>query len=482
MGLVCPNAECSFLKAHGFSPTYRDGSVRCADCGVALVDSAGGGLASVAAFSAGSAPRRAEAPMRAQLITAALIGAFFLLRLVPLPFVDVELLGGAMPSTLSILAIGLAPFITAALLVEISAALVPRWRALRRPAGRATLDRATLVVGLLAAIVQAAMLLMWARQVGLGGSLLIVEEGALAQLAILGTIVAGSVLCLLLARAIDARGIGSGVSLLVAAPLAAQLISSLAELPTLVREGSLTGGALALGLVLLAGAAAIAALFVRPLSDDGALPQPLAGVLPLVWAAPLAVWHWALAPVAALVLTALVGRLLHWRRAGFQAALPISLLCIASWVGLDLLAQRSAPWGALWVGSVSVVVLVVVVRDLIGELSFSHEHGALARVGAVPSLAAAQRAQARLASLGIAAHVRAAHHRALLHFFGPHLALEVLVPAAHAERALTLMNNGLIDDEPSAPVAAPAAATAASASTAAAPAPPSSPPAAAPPA
>jgi hypothetical protein len=200
----------------------------------------------------------------------------------------------------------------------------------------------------------------------------------------------------------------------------------------------------------------VAALVVRPLPEDGSLPLPAAGVVPLVGAAALASWHWALVPIGALVLTVALAAAFHARRIRFLgAALPVSVLAIAAWAGLDVIARRYESIGPLWPGAFGLVVLVAVARDVAGELAFRAEHGAVVRAGVVASLAEAERAQARLLSLELPVFVRSAHHRALWHFFGPHLSLELLVPAAHAERVAVLMAHGLVDPDAGATAVAP---------------------------
>src|SRR5262245_46989704 len=83
---------------------------------------------------------------------------------VPLPGVDVtafrlELAGGwlAPSPNLSVLALGIAPLLSAFLVVELAALLVPRWSRLRHGGfeGRAKLARATLLVALVLACAQA---------------------------------------------------------------------------------------------------------------------------------------------------------------------------------------------------------------------------------------------------------------------------------------------------------------------------------------
>ncbi|MDB4998628.1 MAG: hypothetical protein JWM74_6060, partial [Myxococcaceae bacterium] len=87
---------------------------------------------------------------RRAAITIAVPGALLALRhYVPLPGVPLELFdiaqqGGAAPVSIGVFSLGVMPAITAYVLVEVMAFLVPRWSRMRHagPAGRAPLERA----------------------------------------------------------------------------------------------------------------------------------------------------------------------------------------------------------------------------------------------------------------------------------------------------------------------------------------------------
>jgi len=72
------------------------------------------------------------------------------------------------PSVMSALSLGLGPWMTAALLVEIATVLIPRWRPLRLGgrAGRLRLWRATLAVGVTLAAVQSFFIAVWMQKTG----------------------------------------------------------------------------------------------------------------------------------------------------------------------------------------------------------------------------------------------------------------------------------------------------------------------------
>lgn len=457
MALHCPNPDCPFLRKHGTAPSYRAGVATCSDCGAALVDRGDAGSTSTAAVpgSLRPAPGASRGVLLPIVITALVLGASWALGLVPLPFVDVELLrswlgsGGRADSLLplSLAALGIAPWITAALLVEVVAALLPRWRVLREAAGRHRLTAAADRLGVVVALAQALLLLRWMDGIDAFGTQVLTDDGVGARSVLVATMVCGAVLMRLGAHFIDARGVGGGMTVLVASPFAVGLLQALVSHAQAIRDDVRSPGDLLSWLLVVAGAVGVT-LLVRPLPDDDRPPLPVAGLLPLMWSAaglqavasalpmfnvlPLS-WeaHQAVLAACAAVLTIGVGRALHLRAAAFGAAVPLSLAFVLALVAL----WAFAGWRGVVVDATSVVVLVCVGRDLAGELAARRAFGPLAVACTAPSLAAAQQAQARLATISVAAHVRAAHHRALWHFFGPHLSLDVLVPVADLERA-----------------------------------------------
>ncbi len=462
MALLCPNPECRFLRRHGVAASYRAGVTTCADCGAALVEHLPTSGASTAAIpgALASGGANARAPIAPTAITLGAVAACLALGMVTLPFIDTDVLAhwfgadaaarvGAL-TPLSLGALGIAPWVTAALLVELVAAAVPRWRPLREPAGRARLHAATSRLGVVVAVAQAYPVARWLESLNDAGAPVLTDYGLGVRAVLITTLVAGAVLVRLAAQLIDARGLGGGMSMLVALPVALGVVRVVQMMGHLVREGA-GGGVLFWWLLVIAGAVG-AALLVRPFSDDDQPARPVAGVLPVLWAAAALQALWSALPlfnllppspdlnavligVCAVPLTIGVGRLLHLRAPSFGRALKLSLAFVAALAALQWLAGSSN----VAVDVVGVVVLVCVGRDLAGELAFRRLHGAIGVACGAPSLARAHELVTRLGDAGIAAHVRAAHHRALWHFFGPHLALDVLVPVMDLERARTMV-------------------------------------------
>jgi len=202
-----------------------------------------------------SARRRWAVTLAAPLAAAALAR-------IPLPGVDggaLEALGGT-PELFGVLALGLAPYITAAWLVELTAFLVPRLSPLRSgaPEGRARLDRWTFWLTFALALVQGLALvrtLHASADVALG----VAAPGALWTLGAVATLVAGVGVQLFVAGVVQRQRTVNGVALLVGFGFARSLVVDFvhyAHIGAHARSAGATSGAEVLrALVAIVGVA-----------------------------------------------------------------------------------------------------------------------------------------------------------------------------------------------------------------------------------
>lgn len=141
---------------------------------------------------------------------------FLFARQVTLPGVDRERLEQIHVSTdpYSIVALGIAPLMTAALLVEIVALIVPRWRHLRHggTAGRGKLQRATNILTVALAVFQG-----YATAMHLQGNGFVPDAGILPTMFITTTLVGGVMLVKLIADFITSRGLANGYGVVLGA-------------------------------------------------------------------------------------------------------------------------------------------------------------------------------------------------------------------------------------------------------------------------
>ncbi|MGB8817980.1 MAG: preprotein translocase subunit SecY [Rhizobiaceae bacterium] len=198
------------------------------------------------------------------------LGALLVFRLgtyIPLPGIDPEALaqafnrqangvlglfnmfaGGAV-SRMAIFALGIMPYISASIIVQLMTSVIPTLEQLKKEGeqGRKIINQYTRYGTVLLAIVQA-----YGISVGLEGSAgLVNDPGMLFRVSTVITLVGGTMFLLWLGEQITARGIGNGTSLIIFAGIVANLPSAISGTLELGRTGALTTG-LILAIIVLA--------------------------------------------------------------------------------------------------------------------------------------------------------------------------------------------------------------------------------------
>jgi len=164
--------------------------------------------------------------------------------------------GGSL-ERLSIIALGVMPYITASIVVQLASALAPSLAALKKEgeSGRKKLNQYTRYGTVLLTAIQAYFLAMTAEaSTGAQGIAIVVDPGMLFRISAVISIVGGTLFLMWLGEQITSRGIGNGVSLIIMAGILAQLPRSFAQMFSQVREGSMGGGtvfAVIIGAVVL---------------------------------------------------------------------------------------------------------------------------------------------------------------------------------------------------------------------------------------
>lgn len=461
----CPNDTCP-RRLEGAPPAeYAVDVSRCPACETPLV---------------GVSARGAAGRLWARLgVTLAAVVVLVLMRrwdLTPYIVGPDKFAGGG--GWLSVDGVGLRPFAFAFVVVELFALAVPSWRQLRfEPAGRRRLTRASLVLGAVFMVVEASSALarLGMERFPLGG-----YEPPLATLAAL--LCCGSFVLLLLTRVVDRRGLGNGFSVVLGASIALTLFD---DWFTWLKGSASPAVWLVIALPSLAFVVVFARLQRAP-EARFALPFPASGVVPLS----------ALMLLEPLVLLAFTT---FWpslpRAAGWTSISPfmqfpaltalvvINLSLLFGWLfnrprNVSGVWQRYLPEaddarsGSRWrealvpaiggataflfvagAGAFSVEVdvpmylttrllLVVgpltctaVLFDLFREWQMRQQRGELARVCSLQRVYEVAPVIERLRGAGIDAVARGYAYRALLHFFGPYVSIDVLVPADRLDEA-----------------------------------------------
>jgi preprotein translocase subunit SecY len=235
------------------------------------------------------------------LWTLALLVFWSIVRHFPMPGLDNEFLsqwGGLMGQLglrFSLFSLGLMPYITACVVVEIVALLVPpfkQWRSEGGAAGRARLTKAAIVLTVVIGIIHGRALI-WQLGEMAGGHMLVDNGTAFKSLLVL-TLVASMFFIIWIADRISAMGCGHGISLIILSGTAARIPHDFMD--ALHRyKGALSSPQFIMPILALAGAIALIVYIERSARQipiqyaDGtqtSFPIKLttAGTTPVSWA------------------------------------------------------------------------------------------------------------------------------------------------------------------------------------------------------
>jgi len=182
------------------------------------------------------------------------IGALILFRLlshVPMPGIDPRAMaqlfntqrggvldffntfsGGSL-ARMSIIALGVMPYITASIVVQLGATMYPAWMALKKEGetGRKKLNQYTRYLTVLLTTVQGYFIAVGLEGLGANqGIPAVVDPGLMFRVAATVSLVGGTLFLMWIGEQITSRGIGNGVSLIIMAGIVASLPRTLAQL------------------------------------------------------------------------------------------------------------------------------------------------------------------------------------------------------------------------------------------------------------
>jgi preprotein translocase subunit SecY len=203
------------------------------------------------------------------------IGALVVFRFlshVPLPGVDPRALASLFDTTrggvldffntfsggslerMSLIALGVFPYITASIVMQLSTSLSPKLAAIKKEgeSGRKRLNQYTRYGTVLLTAVQgwfiAVSLETWGASSGMSA---VVEPGMVFRIACVISLVGGTMFLMWLGEQITSRGVGNGVSLIIMAGIVSQLPTALVNL----FEGGRTGSMSPIAIILIVGGA-----------------------------------------------------------------------------------------------------------------------------------------------------------------------------------------------------------------------------------
>jgi preprotein translocase subunit SecY len=149
--------------------------------------------------------------------------------------------GGAL-ERMSIVALGVMPYITASIVVQLGATLYPSWAALKKEGetGRKKLNQYTRYLTVVLTMVQGYFIAIGLESIGAQqGIAAVVAPGLLFRVAATISLVGGTLFLMWIGEQITSRGIGNGVSLIIMAGIVARLPQVLGQLLEGGRTGSM---------------------------------------------------------------------------------------------------------------------------------------------------------------------------------------------------------------------------------------------------
>ncbi|HET7606680.1 MAG TPA: preprotein translocase subunit SecY [Sphingomicrobium sp.] len=165
--------------------------------------------------------------------------------------------GGAL-ERFSIVALGVMPYITASIVVQLGGTLYEPWKALKKEgeSGRKKLNQYTRYLTVAITLVQGYLAVRGLESQGANqGIQAVVQPGLLFELAGTVSLVGGTLFLMWIGEQITSRGIGNGVSLIIMAGIIARLPLGMGQLLEGSRTGSLSG-------VLVVGVIALSAVLI----------------------------------------------------------------------------------------------------------------------------------------------------------------------------------------------------------------------------
>src|SRR3954451_17231151 len=172
--------------------------------------------------------------------------------------------GGAL-ERFSIVALGVMPYITASIVVQIGGTVYGPWQALRKEGetGRKKLNQYTRYLTVMITLVQGYLAVRGLEsQTVRQGIQAVVMPGMLFDIAGTVSLVGGTLFLMWIGEQITSRGIGNGVSLIIMAGIVARLPQGIGQLLEGSRTGSL-GGAVVVGILLLSAALILGICFME---------------------------------------------------------------------------------------------------------------------------------------------------------------------------------------------------------------------------
>ncbi|MDP2278992.1 MAG: hypothetical protein Q8K51_12280 [Nitrospirota bacterium] len=447
------------------------------------------------------------------LYTIGVVLIWRILVLIPAPGINFEIMeeylsrtGNILlpPSSMftSVFALGIMPYVSAYVMIEILALVVPPLKSWRKGSyqGRRKLKTVALATTFLLGIVQG-----YGIAKGLEGMMegqIVRNPGLSFQIVLAVTLTAGAFLTIWIAELITKKGIGHGISILILSGFTAGFSNKLSGIRINKEYYEHSPFEIFLFVIVL-GIALIALVVFAEKShrripvkfDDGKeayIPLKLttAGIVPVSWAAsivmlPVTIFSFTNSPSLQKIAVELSPGKLIYSVANVITIFFLYYLFTAFFYKprklIDFLKSKNAYiaiesgqgeryidrsleimafFGAMYlcflvlvpeiairvlnipifIGGIGMIKTVGIGLDVFGESRLRRKEGNLIKIAEFHDLQKAGLSKSLLEQHDITSHLRGYYHRALLYFFGPYIEISLLVPEDKAEEAREIIN------------------------------------------
>jgi len=176
----------------------------------------------------------------------------------------IDLISGGAFSRFSLFAMSISPYITASIVVQLLAMIIPSWERLTKEGGeegRRIINRYTKIITIVLALVEAIGIYLSYQNAGV-----FINPGWLTGCLIVASLVAGTSLLIWLAEQINSRGIGNGISMIIFIGIISGLPGAVTTIWNLIMTAngfSTTGLIIALAIILGAVLLVAGVVFVQ---------------------------------------------------------------------------------------------------------------------------------------------------------------------------------------------------------------------------
>ncbi|MCK4667566.1 preprotein translocase subunit SecY [Candidatus Dependentiae bacterium] len=153
-----------------------------------------------------------------------------------------DLFAGGAFSKATVFALGIMPYISASIIIQLLTVVVPQFEKLQKEgeSGRKKLTQYTRFGTVLIAIVQSAGMSIWLKSGALASGMnMVILPSPLFQILTVITFTTGTMFIMWLGEQISEYGIGNGISIIIFVGIVARVVPSMIELLTLVTKGQI---------------------------------------------------------------------------------------------------------------------------------------------------------------------------------------------------------------------------------------------------